>query len=96
MFIYIVLMIVYGAVSIVTSPLLLLNLVPNFSVTGGSLPFGIDAIMVTAVSSFKAVMLIFPPFQVVYNAALLLIGFEIIMFILRIILGSRLKDHPIE
>lgn len=96
MFIYLILMIVYGAVSIITSPLLLLNLVPNFSVTGGVLPFGIDAIMVTAVSTFKAVMLIFPPFQVVYNAALLLLGFEIVMFVLRIILGSRLKDHPIE
>lgn len=96
MFIYIILMIVAGAISIVTSPLLLLNLVPNFSVTTGLLPFGTDALWVSAVSMFKAVMIIFPPFEVVYQAAIVLLGFEIIMFVLRIILGSRLKDHPVD
>jgi len=96
MFIYIILSIVYGAVSILTSPLLLLNLVPNFSVTGGTLPFGIDAIMVTAVSSFKAVALIFPPFEVVYQAAIVLLGFEIIMFVLKLILGHRAPSHNIQ
>jgi len=96
MFIYLILTIIYGAVSILTSPLLLLNLIPNFSVTGGTLPFGIDAIMIQAISSFKAVMIIFPPFQVVYNAAILLLGFEVIMFILKLILGHRAPSHPIE
>ena len=96
MIIYLILTIVYGAVSIITSPLLLLNLIPNFTVTGGTLPFGTDAILVSAISSFKAVMIIFPPFQVVYNAAIVYLGFELVMFILRLILGSRLKDHPLE
>jgi len=96
MFIYIVLTVIYGLVSILTSPLLLLNLIPNFSVTGGTLPFGIDAIMVQAFSSFKAVMLIFPPFAVVYQAAILLLGFEVIMFILKLALGHRAPNHPIQ
>lgn len=96
MFIYLILSIIYGLVSILTSPLLLLNLVPNFSVTGGTLPFGTDAIMVQAVSSFKAVMLIFPPFAVVYQAAILLLGFEVIMFILKLVLGHRAPSHHIQ
>ena len=89
-------MIVYGVFSIVTSPLLLLNLIPNFSVTSGTLPFGTDAILVSAISMFKAVMLIFPPFAVVYQAAIVYLGFELVMFVLRLILGSRLKDHSLE
>jgi len=96
MLLYLILQLIYGVIAIVTSPLLLLNLIPNFSVTAGTLPFGTDDILITAVSSFKAVMLIFPPFQVVYTAAMLLLGFEGIMFILRLILGHRLKDHQIE
>jgi len=96
MFTYIILTIIYGLVLIITSPLLLFNLVPNFSVTGGTLPFGVDAIMIQAFSSFKAVMLVFPPFAVVYQAAILLLGFEIIMFILKLALGHRAPNHPIQ
>jgi len=96
MLIYLILQLVYGVVAIITSPLLLLNLIPNFSVTGGTLPFGTDALLVSAVSMFKATMILFPPFETVYNAALLYLGFEGIMFILRLVLGHRLKDHPID
>jgi len=96
MLIYLILQLVYGVIAIITSPLLLLNLIPDFSVTSGTLPFGTDQLLIYAVSMFKAVAEIFPPFQVVYTAALLYLGFEGIMFILKLILGHRAPSHPIE
>jgi len=96
MLIYIILLFIYGVVYVVTSPLLLLNLIPNFTVTSGTLPFGTDVLWVYAVSTFKAILPLFPPFEIVYQASLIYLGFEILMFVLRLILGARLKDHSLE
>lgn len=96
MILFIILMVVYGVASVLTSPLLLLDFIPNFSVTSGLLPFGTDAILVSAMSMFKAFMTYFPPLVVVYGAAKVYLGFEIIMFFLRLALGHRLKDHPTD
>jgi len=96
MLLYLILQLVYGVMAIITSPLLLLNLIPNFSVTAGTLPFGTDELLIYAVSMFEAVALIFPPFEIVYGAAKVYIGFEILMFILTIIIGHRAPKHSME
>lgn len=92
MIVHLLFILISGVLGILTVPL---TWIPGFPV-GPELPWGIDSIFVMAVSTFKAVMTLFPPFEVVYNAAKLYLGFELIMFVLRFIIGHRLKDHPLD
>lgn len=47
--------------------------------------FDMDAMMVSAVSTFKAFMLIFPPLGVIFGAFMFYMGFKILMVLLRIL-----------
>ena len=49
------------------------------------LPWGIDSIFVSAVSSFKAMVDVFPPFGIVFDAFLFYLGFKIVIRIVRMI-----------
>lgn len=49
------------------------------------LPWGLDEIMVSAVSGFKAMIEVFPPFGIVFNAFLIYLGFKIVLRIVRMI-----------
>lgn len=53
------------------------------------LPFGMDAILVSAVGSFKAFIHIFPPAQIVFNAFMIYISFRFVLLVMKLILGSR-------
>jgi len=96
MIIYIILQMIYGLIFIVFSPTLLFNFIPNFSVSSGLLPFGMDEAFVLAVGMFKAFMVYFPPIQVIYDAIIIYMWFEIALFILKLILGSRAPQTSIR
>lgn len=57
------------------------------------LPFGIDPILVSAVGSFKAFMVIFPPLQIVFQAFMIYLGFRMTLLVFKLILGSRSPHH---
>lgn len=58
-----------------------------------SLPFGIDSAFITLVSYFRGAIQTLPYMQVVWNCFLYLLGFEILMVVLKFFLGHRAPGH---
>lgn len=53
------------------------------------LPWGLDAIMVTAVGYYKTFEYIFPPIGIVFTATMIYLGFKGIMLVMKLVLGAR-------
>lgn len=50
-----------------------------------TLPWGIDSILVGAMGTFRALMALFPPLQVVFTAFMFYIGFRLLLKLLKMI-----------
>lgn len=64
-------------------PALIIQIFPSMSVS--TLPFGIDSILVQGMSYFKFLITVFPPFGVLWEALLLVIGFKILLKLIAMI-----------
>lgn len=60
------------------------------------LPFGIDGILTTAVSYYHGITETVPYLQVVWNCFLFVLAFEVVLLVLKLVLGSRLPAHTIN
>jgi len=60
------------------------------------LPFGVDSILVTAVRYFHGAMTTVPYLQVVWTCFLWALAFELLMLVLKIILGSRVPANNVN
>lgn len=58
-----------------------------------SLPFGLDNILVMASGYFHGAMDTLPYLEVVWTCFLYLLGFELLLVILKFFLGSRAPGH---
>lgn len=56
---------------------------------GAQLPWGTDAYVVYAVGLFKYFAYLFPPFQIVFTATLIYLGFRGFLLLFKLILGAR-------
>lgn len=61
----------------------------SFLPAATTLPFGIDPILVTAMTYFQAFIKIFPPIGVFLEAFLLYLGFRLALLVFKVILGHR-------
>jgi len=65
----------------------------GFLPTVETLPWGIDALLVTSTGYFKGFMQIFPPLQIVFGAFMLYLGFRLLLIVLKIFMGKRTPHH---
>lgn len=79
-------MIIHILLSIV---IVILNTITSWLPVVTELPFGLDSILQTAVSYFHGAGQTLPYLEVVWSAFLYVAGFELLLLVLKIFLGSR-------
>ena len=60
------------------------------------LPYGIDSVMVTAVSYFHGAMETLPYLTVVWDSFLIVLGIELALLVGKLFLGHRLPAHNVN
>jgi len=71
---------------------LLLSVLPKVD----TLPFGIDAILVTMVGYFHGAMVTIPYLQVVWSCFLWILLFEVLLLVAKFVFGSRLPANHVN
>jgi len=71
------------------------NIITSWLPTVTELPFGLDTTLATAVSYFHGITETVPYLQVVWTCFLYVLGFEILMLVLKLFLGSRTPHNLI-
>jgi len=57
------------------------------------LPWGIDSVLVDAVSQFKAVAVYIPPLTVVLGAFMTYVSFRLTLIVVKLFMGNRTPMH---
>jgi len=71
----------------------LLGWLPGWGQVPLLLPWGIDSVMVTAVSYYRSIIETVPYLEVLMQAFLYALGFELAMIVLKVFLGARVPGQ---
>jgi len=74
---------------LITVLVLILGALSSVLPTTATLPFGLDSLLITAVSYFNMIMITVPYLQVVWDCFIYLLIFEGVLQLIKLFLGSR-------
>lgn len=75
--------------ALIVAVIAILNALTAFLPSVTTLPYGMDGYLIEAIGYWNSFIGIFPPFQDVFNAFCVYLGFRVTLMLLRLIFGHR-------